>query len=113
MLARRYSTATTLLQRSLLYVPASNHRMLQKSLTSESDALIYDLEDSVAPNEKARARGALLEFLKARCSFVSYPRHLGNVWGIQAQNEQHAKKTFVRLNALDTAQFEDDITTIV
>lgn len=45
-------------------VPASNERMLQKSLSSESDALIYDLEDSVAPNEKVRARSSLLEFLK-------------------------------------------------
>lgn len=44
-------------------VPASNVRMLQKSLSSESDALIYDLEDSVAPSEKARARSSLLEFL--------------------------------------------------
>jgi hypothetical protein len=45
-------------------VPASNERMLQKSLTSKSDALIYDLEDSVAPNEKSRARSSLLDFLR-------------------------------------------------
>lgn len=47
-------------------VPASNDRMLQKSLASPSDALIYDLEDSVAPNEKYRARTALIDFLQVR-----------------------------------------------
>ncbi|KAG9076811.1 hypothetical protein FS749_011359 [Ceratobasidium sp. UAMH 11750] len=68
--------------------------MLQKSLSSESDALIYDLEDSVAPNEKARARSSLLEFLRA-------------------QDDEHARRTFVRLNAIDTPQFEKDITTML
>ncbi|KAF8609711.1 beta subunit of citrate lyase [Ceratobasidium sp. AG-I] len=95
-ISRRYSASPEpkRLQRSLLYVPASNEKMLQKSLISESDALIYDLEDSVAPSEKARARSSLLEFLKA-------------------QSEEHANRAFVRLNAIDTPQFEDDITTML
>ena len=37
--------------------------MLQKSLQSESDVIIYDLEDSVAPDVKPKARTALGEFL--------------------------------------------------
>ncbi|GAB1519432.1 hypothetical protein RhiTH_002498 [Rhizoctonia solani] len=68
--------------------------MLQKSLSSPSDALIYDLEDSVAPNEKERARTALLGFL-------------------QSQPREHASRTFVRLNAIDTPQFVGDITTVL
>ncbi|CEL57393.1 citrate lyase subunit beta-like protein [Rhizoctonia solani AG-1 IB] len=89
-----YTDARSKLQRSLLYVPSSNDRMLQKSLSSPSDALIYDLEDSVAPNEKERARTALLGFL-------------------QSQPPEHASRTLVRLNAIDTPQFVDDITTVL
>lgn len=40
--------------------------MLRKSLQSPSDAIIYDLEDSVAPLEKASARDGLLAFLNVR-----------------------------------------------
>ncbi|CAE6469106.1 unnamed protein product [Rhizoctonia solani] len=97
--ARFYSAATPTnaqakLQRSLLYVPSSNDRMLEKSLSSPSDAIIYDLEDSVAPNEKQRARTALMGFL-------------------QRQSPDWASRTFVRLNAIDTPQFVGDITTVL
>ncbi|KAH7345329.1 citrate lyase beta subunit [Rhizoctonia solani] len=97
--ARLYSVAThthsqSKLQRSLLYVPSSNDRMLEKSLSSSSDAIIYDLEDSVAPNEKERARTTLLGFL-------------------QRQSLDWASRTFVRLNAIDTPQFVGDITTVL
>ncbi|CAE6464194.1 unnamed protein product [Rhizoctonia solani] len=92
---RPYSVAAQAkLQRSLLYVPSSNERMLQNSLSSPSDAIIYDLEDSVAPKEKNRARIALLDFL-------------------QGQSPERAARTFVRLNAIDTPQFVDDITTVL
>jgi len=42
--------------------------MLQKSLVTSSDVIIYDLEDSVAPSEggKNDARERLMEFLTAR-----------------------------------------------
>ena len=42
--------------------------MLQKSLVTGSDVIIYDLEDSVAPSEggKNDARDRLMEFLTAR-----------------------------------------------
>jgi len=42
--------------------------MLQKSLVTRSDVIIYDLEDSVAPSEggKNDARERLMEFLTAR-----------------------------------------------
>src|SRR5262245_37429751 len=45
--------------RSLLYVPASSERFIAKAHEREADAIILDLEDSVAPSEKAGARAAL------------------------------------------------------
>ena len=47
-------------RRSILYVPGSNEKALKKSSKLEVDALIYDLEDSVAPNAKESARDSLL-----------------------------------------------------
>jgi citrate lyase subunit beta/citryl-CoA lyase len=45
-------------RRSVLYVPADNSRALEKARTLDADALILDLEDAVAPEEKAAARNA-------------------------------------------------------
>ena len=45
--------------RSWLFVPADSERKIMKALDSEADALIFDLEDSVAPGMKARAREIL------------------------------------------------------
>ena len=42
--------------RSILSVPASSASMIEKGLCSPADAIFLDLEDSVAPAEKARAR---------------------------------------------------------
>lgn len=42
--------------RSVLYMPGANARALEKARTLPADALILDLEDAVAPGEKARAR---------------------------------------------------------
>jgi citrate lyase subunit beta / citryl-CoA lyase len=47
------------LLRSALYVPAGNVRALEKAPALGADAVIYDLEDSVAPQAKATARAAL------------------------------------------------------
>lgn len=47
------------LRRSLLSVPASNARALEKSSSLACDGIIFDLEDSVAPEKKAEARAAL------------------------------------------------------
>jgi len=48
---------TPRLARSVLSVPASVPRMAEKALASEADMVFLDLEDSVAPGEKAAARG--------------------------------------------------------
>lgn len=45
--------------RSWLFVPADSERKIVKALDSEADAVIFDLEDSVAPAQKATAREIL------------------------------------------------------
>jgi citrate lyase subunit beta/citryl-CoA lyase len=51
--------------RSLLFVPADSPRKQEKGLGSGADALILDLEDSVAPSAKAAARALAADFLRA------------------------------------------------
>lgn len=45
--------------RSMLYIPASKARALEKAAGLATDAIIFDLEDAVAPGEKAAARATL------------------------------------------------------
>jgi citrate lyase subunit beta/citryl-CoA lyase len=47
--------------RSLLFIPANVERFLAKAGQSGADAIILDLEDSIAPSEKAAARAALAQ----------------------------------------------------
>ncbi len=49
--------------RSLLYMPASNRRAVDKARSLPCDAVALDLEDAVAPEQKPDARAALLEEL--------------------------------------------------
>ncbi|MFW6384936.1 MAG: aldolase/citrate lyase family protein, partial [Halodesulfurarchaeum sp.] len=49
------------LRRSQLATPASNPKMMRKAAASDADEVFLDLEDSVAPSEKASARGHLIE----------------------------------------------------
>ncbi|WP_425071923.1 HpcH/HpaI aldolase/citrate lyase family protein [Sagittula sp. S175] len=67
--------------RSVLYIPASKERALEKARAMTIDAIIFDLEDAVAPEEKVTARATLAEALTA-----SY----GN------------RVRIVRINSLDT-----------
>lgn len=73
--------------RSWLFVPADSEKKIAKALESEADALIFDLEDSVAPAAKARAR----EILK----------------GLGPRN--HGPQRWVRINPLGSAEVKDDI----
>jgi citrate lyase subunit beta/citryl-CoA lyase len=50
--------------RSVLYMPASNAKAIAKSRILDCDAIILDLEDAVAPNEKDAARDRAVEALK-------------------------------------------------
>lgn len=76
-------------RRSVLFVPASNSRALEKTLALSADCVIYDLEDSVAPEAKIAARDALI------AHFSLYPK---------VQFER-----IVRVNAADTQWGEADI----
>jgi len=51
---------------SALYVPAINARAIEKSRTLAADAVVFDLEDSVAPGQKELARQQLLEAMTAQ-----------------------------------------------
>jgi citrate lyase subunit beta/citryl-CoA lyase len=50
--------------RSWLFVPADSERKIMKALDSEADAVIFDLEDSVAPAMKSIARDVLKSLMK-------------------------------------------------
>ena len=60
------------LHRSELAVPGSNTRMLEKAPTAGADVVFLDLEDAVAPDDKAQARKNVIEALNdldwSRCS---------------------------------------------
>ncbi|MFN4059199.1 MAG: HpcH/HpaI aldolase/citrate lyase family protein [Paracoccus hibiscisoli] len=49
--------------RSVLYIPAANARAMDKARGLPADAIIFDLEDAVAPDAKAAARDALAQAL--------------------------------------------------
>lgn len=70
--------------RSVIYVPASNARALEKAQSLAADAIIFDLEDAVAPAEKAAARATLAQALGAdygtRARLVRI-NGLGTPWG--------------------------------
>ena len=52
--------------RSVLYVPCDRPRAMEKAETLDCDAIIFDLEDSVAPGIKTQAREALRAHFRAR-----------------------------------------------
>jgi len=79
------------LTRSVLYLPASNPRAIEKARGLNADAVILDLEDAVAPDAKAEARQAAVEALSA-----------GGFSG----------RVGVRVNGLDTPWGADDLTAL-
>lgn len=78
--------------RSLLFVPADSEKKIPKALASEADVVILDLEDSVSPADKPKARSLAREILTA-------PRG--------------RSKLFVRVNALTSGLVSDDLATVV
>jgi citrate lyase subunit beta/citryl-CoA lyase len=81
--------------RSLLFVPGDSPRKLAKGLESGADALILDLEDSVAPDRKPEARATALAFLTEVGAAAARPRLL------------------VRVNGLDTGLIDADLDAVV
>jgi citrate lyase subunit beta/citryl-CoA lyase len=72
-------------RRSVLYMPASNVRVLEKAKTLPADALIFDLEDAVAPDAKETARAQAITAVKAgvygRREVAIRVNTLGTPWG--------------------------------
>jgi citrate lyase subunit beta/citryl-CoA lyase len=81
--------------RSLLFVPADAGPKLDKAMASGADAVIIDLEDSIAPERKAHARAACFEYLKSALPKAQRPCLL------------------VRINGLDTGLTDADLAAIV
>lgn len=75
-------------RRSLLYVPGSSARMLEKAETRACDTVIVDLEDAVAPAEKEEARIRAGRFLDA---------------------SKREKELFIRVNDVGSSLFEEDV----
>lgn len=79
-------------RRSALYMPASNPRAIDKARTLPADVIILDLEDSVAPENKADARTAAVAAV--------------------AQGGFGDREVAIRANALDTPWGTDDLAAI-
>lgn len=77
------------LRRSVLFMPGANARALEKARGLPADALIFDLEDAVAPDAKAAARDAVAAALK--------------------QGGYGGRELILRVNALGTQWAEDDL----
>ena len=82
---------STALYRSVLYIPGSKARALDKARSLDIDAVIFDLEDAVTPDEKIEARGTLA-------------RELG-------EGGYGHRQRIVRINGLDTEWGRDDART--
>ena len=80
---------TTHPYRSVLYIPGSKQRALEKAMTLPTDAIIFDLEDAVAPDAKAEARETLAKAL--------------------SENDFGKRAKIVRINALTTEWGNEDV----
>src|SRR4051812_18864294 len=76
-------------RRSVLYMPGANERALDKAKGLPADAIIFDLEDAVAPDAKVEARGRV-------CAAVQ-------------SGEYGLRELTIRVNGLDTEWHADDI----
>jgi citrate lyase subunit beta/citryl-CoA lyase len=79
-------------RRSVLYMPGSNARAIEKARTLPVDAVILDLEDSVAPDGKATARAQVSDAVSARAFGT--------------------REVVVRINGLDTQWWLDDLNAV-
>jgi citrate lyase subunit beta/citryl-CoA lyase len=76
-------------RRSVLYMPGSNARALEKAKTLSADSLVLDLEDAVSPDQKIAARGQVVAAVTA------------GGYGY--------REMVIRVNGLDTQWAEEDI----
>lgn len=83
------------MMRSLLFVPGDSEKKLEKGLSSGADALIVDLEDSVAADRKPMAREIAAAFIRAHRGKAGAPR------------------LFLRVNGLDSGFIDDDLDGVI
>ena len=113
--SRRYMGTDAPLRRSYLYVPASSDRMLEKSFSSTSDMIIYDLEDSVSPSpaDKTKARKRLTDFLRVCSRGCRAVACCNKFTSKQQQNLPDSQRIAVRVNDINTPFFYEDVAQIV
>lgn len=70
--------------RSLLFVPADSAKKLDKAMTSGADALIVDLEDSIAMDRKAQGRSCAAAFLEEALAAKPRPFILVRINGLES-----------------------------
>src|SRR5690606_26389993 len=83
------AAATLRPRRSVLYMPGANERALEKAKSLPADAIIFDLEDAVAPDAKVEARDRVCAAVASR----GYGR----------------RELTIRVNGLDTPWHADDL----
>ena len=79
--------------RSWMFVPGNKERFLQKAAASPVDAVLFDLEDGVAPTAKAEARSMVADVL--------------------SQESWRGPRRYVRVNAVTTPWFDDDLAEVL
>ncbi len=80
-------------RRTVHFVPGGNERFFAKGLDAGADTLVLDLEDSVAPDHKPAARAAVADWLGSA--------------------DATGPELMVRINALDTDWWRDDVDAVV
>ncbi len=80
-------------RRSALYMPGSNARALEKAKTLETDVVIFDLEDAVAPDAKAEARAQVMTAVSS--------------------GDYGSRELVIRINGLDSPWAQDDLAAAV
>lgn len=76
--------------RSLLFCPANKEKMFYKALESESDLIIFDLEDAVASHEKSDARIILKDWFRK-------------------QEKETISRIVLRINPIEAKDFKRDV----
>lgn len=82
------------LKRSWMFVPGHRQKMIDKALGLNADAIMLDIEDGVAPNEKDTARQLIAEALGR-------------------EKAAHSPARFVRINAIGHARMDADLDAVV
>jgi citrate lyase subunit beta/citryl-CoA lyase len=77
--------------RTWMFVPGNQYRRIDKVKDLKADIIIYDLEDAVPPSEKEKARQLVLQTIEGDFHRTNY----------------------VRVNDINTAYFEEDVTSVV